>query len=293
MNKELICIIGLSGAGKSTALHVFEDMRYFTADGVPPVLAPEMVRLLLDPAVSTYGGVALGLDQRRTAFVEDLESARRKLVGMGITPRILFLEADPAVIMRRYATTRRPHPLERQGVGLEQAIFREMERLSPLRDSADIIINTTSKSLHDLRRDIQHRWSAGADGTSGTHTMKVNVISFGFKYGAPRESDLVFDLRFLPNPYFVEALRPLSGKDRAVADHVFAEPAAQEFRERMLGFIQYLLPLYEGEGRYRLTISLGCTGGRHRSVAMAEALTRLLTSHNYEVTLEHRHIDMA
>lgn len=290
MNKELICIIGLSGAGKSTALHVFEDMRYFTADGVPPVLAPDMVRLLLDPAVSTYGGVALGLDQRRTAFVDDVESARRKLVGMGITPRILFLEADPAVIMRRYATTRRPHPLERQGVGLEQAIFREMERLAPLRETADIVINTTSKSLHDLRHDIQHRWSAG---NNGTHAMKVNIVSFGFKYGAPRESDMVFDLRFLPNPYFVEALRPLSGKDRAVADHVFAEPAAQEFRDRLLDFIQYLLPLYEAEGRYRLTISIGCTGGRHRSVAMSEALSRTLASLNYEVTLEHRHVDMA
>lgn len=290
MSKEVIIVTGLSGAGKSTALHVFEDMRHFTADGVPPVLVPDMVRLLLDPAVPhQYEGIALGLDQRRSGFADDVASACRQLVGLGLKPLVLYLEADPAVIMRRYATTRRPHPLERQGVGLEQAIFREMERLSPLRDTADMLFDTSTFSLHDLRRHIQHRWNAGQ---ADKRSLKVNVLSFGFKYGAPREADLVFDLRFLPNPYFVESLRPLCGKDKPVVDHVFADAPAQEFRRRFLDFLQYLLPLYEAEGRYRLTVAIGCTGGRHRSVAMAEATAKALTSQQYEVTLEHRHMDL-
>lgn len=290
MSKEVIIVTGLSGAGKSTALHVFEDMRHFTADGVPPVLVSEMVRLLVDPAMPQYDGIALGLDQRRKGFAEDVASACRHLVGLGLKPIVLYLEADPAVLMRRYATTRRPHPLERQGVGLEQAIFSEMERLAPLRDTADMLFDTTSFSLHDLRRHIQHRWNAA--NSQDSRTLKVHLLSFGFKHGTPREADLVFDLRFLPNPYFVESLRPLSGKDKPVVDHIFAETPAQDFRQRFLDFLMYILPLYESEGRYRLTIAIGCTGGRHRSVAMAEATAKTLQGHRYEVTLEHRHIDL-
>lgn len=288
MNKKIFIITGLSGAGKSTALHVFEDMRHFTADGVPPVLVPDMVRLLIDPAVSQYEGIALGLDQRRSGFSEAVSLACRQLVGMGMKTVILYLEADPAIIMRRYATTRRPHPLERQGVGLEQAVFREMERLAPLRNTADMLLDTSHFSLHDLRRHIQQRWNAGSE---DNRLLKINVLSFGFKYGAPHEADLVFDLRFLPNPYFVEQLRPLSGQDSPVVEHIFADTSAQDFRQRFLDFLVYLLPMYEAEGRYRLTIALGCTGGRHRSVAMAEATARTLESQRYEVTLEHRHID--
>ena len=193
---------------------------------------------------------------------------------------------EQGVILRRYATTRRPHPLEREGMGLEEAMREERRRLVKVRDSADIVLDTSRFTLHDLRREIQRRWSETE--TAG-HAMRVNLISFGFKYGVPSEADMVFDLRCLPNPYFVEELRPLTGQNRAVADYVFAGEAARAFRERFLDFLRFALPYYDAEGRYRLTIGLGCTGGRHRSVAMTEAAAKALRQDGYVVGVEHRH----
>ena len=285
----LFIITGLSGAGKSTVLHVFEDMRLFTADGIPPELLPEMVRLLQTPSIDASIGVALGFDQRRGEFVPELEQAMHCLSGMGFRAQIIYLEADPAVIMRRYATTRRPHPLEREGVGLEQAVGEEIERLAPLREMADRIIDTSTFSIHDLRRVIQRRWNSRQE---RLRAIKVNLVSFGFKYGVPKEADLVFDLRFLPNPYFVEELRPLTGKDKAVSAHVFGETSGREFRKRLIDFMAFVLPLYDAEGRYRITIALGCTGGKHRSVAMTEALARALKRLDYTVSIEHRHMEL-
>ena len=289
MDIPVFLVIGLSGAGKSTVLHVFEDMRLFTADGVPPSLMPEMVRLLFDPSVQQAKGLALGVEQRRGEFFSELDEALHKLAAMNIRPKILFLEADPAIIMRRYATTRRPHPLEKEGIGLEQAIQDEAERLAPIREMADKVIDTSTYSIHDLRRVIQRRWSSTHE---QEHAIRVNIVSFGFKYGVPREADMVFDLRFLPNPYFVEELRPYSGIDKAVADYVFSEPAGKEFRRRLIDFITYLLPQYDAEGRYRITIAIGCTGGKHRSVAMAESLVRALKRQDYAVSIEHRHMEL-
>ena len=287
--KPVFIITGLSGAGKSTVLHVFEDMRLLTADGVPPGLMPEMVRLLQNPSVERSNGVALGFDQRRSEFREELDQALHRLARMGLRTQIIYLEADPAVIMRRYATTRRPHPLEREGVGLEQAIREEMERLAPVREIADKVIDTSAYSIHDLRRVIQRRWNSRQE---RLRNIKVNLISFGFKYGVPREADLVFDLRFLPNPYFIEELRPRTGKDKAVSDHVFSEPSGKEFKKRLIDFLGFLLPLYDAEGRYRITIALGCTGGKHRSVAVTEALMRALKRQDYTVSVEHRHMEL-
>lgn len=287
--KPVFIITGLSGAGKSTVLHVFEDMRLLTADGVPPGLMPEMVRLLQNPSVEHSSGVALGFDQRRSEFMEELDQALHRLASMGLRTQIIYLEADPVVIMRRYATTRRPHPLEREGVGLEQAIREEMERLAPVREIADKVIDTSAYSIHDLRRVIQRRWNSTQE---RLRNIKVNLISFGFKYGVPREADIVFDLRFLPNPYFVEDLRPRTGKDKAVADHVFSEPSGKEFKKRLIDFLGFLLPLYDAEGRYRITIALGCTGGKHRSVAVTEALMRALKRQDYTVSVEHRHMEL-
>ena len=288
-DKPIFIITGLSGAGKSTVLHVFEDMRLFTADGVPPELMPEMVRLLQSSSVEPSHGIALGFDQRRSEFMTELDQALHRLSGMGFRTKILYLEADPAVIMRRYATTRRPHPLEREGVGLEQAVREEMERLAPVREIADKVIDTSSFSIHDLRRIIQRKWNSTLE---RLHTIKINLISFGFKYGVPREADLVFDLRFLPNPYFVEELRPQTGKESAIAEYVFSEPLGKEFKKRLIDFLSFLLPLYDAEGRYRITIALGCTGGKHRSVAMTEALMRALKRQDYTVSVEHRHMEL-
>lgn len=285
----LIVVSGLSGAGKSTALHVFEDLRMFTADGVPPSLLPEMVRLLMESSRPRFQGMAFGLDQRRGAFAEEMHAAFERLASRGLRPQLLFLEAEPTVLTRRYATTRRPHPLEREGVGLEQAMHEEMKNLQTVRESADLILDTSSCSIHDLRRIIQRRWKNSKE---HLRAIRVNLISFGFKYGVPREADLVFDLRFLPNPYFVETLRPLTGRDKAVSQYVLESESGKIFRKKFLDFLTFLIPLFENEGRYRLSIALGCTGGRHRSVAVTEAVAATLTRLDYAVSVEHRHIDL-
>lgn len=284
------CIVtGLSGAGKSTALQVFEDLRYFSVDGLPASLAPEMVGMMERPSMSHFKGIALGMDMRQNNFPDEINEALSAMTAKGIRPLLLFLEADVQELMRRYATTRRPHPLEREGMGLEAALSAERRSLRPLREMADLVIDTSHFSIHDLRRAIQKRWS----GNKGKlRAIRVNVISFGFKYGVPREADLVFDLRFLPNPYFIESLRPLCGKDKAVADHVLASPAAQKFKSKLLDLLFFMLPLMEAEGRYRVAIAVGCTGGRHRSVAMAEEILQALLQADYPATLEHRHLEL-
>ena len=329
-----VCIVtGLSGAGKSTAVQVFEDLRYFAVDGLPASLAPEMAAMMERPSMSHFMGIALGMDMRQSNFPDEINDALSVMAAKGIRPLLLFLEADAQELMRRYATTRRPHPLEREGMGLEAALAAERNRLRPLREMADLVIDTSPMpvspsplsavrelslhwffflmirppprstrtvtllhdalpicfSIHDLRRSIQKRWSGNKD---KLRAIRVNVISFGFKYGVPREADTVFDLRFLPNPYFVEELRPLCGKDKAVADYVFASPSAVEFRKKLLDLLFFMLPLMEAEGRYRITIAVGCTGGRHRSVAMAEELSQALRQADYPTSLEHRHLEL-
>ena len=285
-----VCIVtGLSGAGKSPAVQVFEDLRYFAVDGLPASLAPEMAAMMERPSMSHFMGIALGMDMRQSNFPDEINDALSVMAAKGIRPLLLFLEADAQELMRRYATTRRPHPLEREGMGLEAALAAERNRLRPLREMADLVIDTSRFSIHDLRRSIQKRWSGNKD---KLRAIRVNVISFGFKYGVPREADTVFDLRFLPNPYFVEELRPLCGKDKAVADYVFASSSAVEFRKKLLDLLFFMLPLMEAEGRYRITIAVGCTGGRHRSVAMAEELSQALRQADYPTSLEHRHLEL-
>lgn len=285
-----VCIVtGLSGAGKSTALKVFEDMGHFVVDGLPASLAPEMVNMMSRPSMSHFKGIALGMDLRQSNFLDEINEALSDLTAQNIRPMLLFLECTVQELLRRYATTRRPHPLEREGMGLETALLSERNSLRPLREMADLVVDTSRFSIHDLRRAIQKRWS---DSKSKLRAIKVNVISFGFKYGVPREADFVFDLRFLTNPYFVEELRPLSGKDKAVAQYVFDQPNAREFRTKLMDLLLFMLPLMETEGRYRVTIAVGCTGGRHRSVAMAEEITQALKQADYPTTLEHRHLEL-
>lgn len=283
---ERIIITGLSGAGKSTVLQVLEDLNFFTADGLPPDLIPKFYALFQRPGMDHFRGLALGVDFRRGATMTMLDEALAKVRDMASRPVLVYVEARPEVILRRYATTRRPHPLEQEGLGLEQAMAVEQSRLAPVRAAADTVIDTSSFNLHDLRREIQRRW--GKTPTLA-HAMRVNLISFGFKYGVPHEADTVFDVRFLPNPYFVEDLRPLSGQDQAIVDYVFADEPAREFRDRWLDFLLFLLPYYDAEGRYRLSLAVGCTGGRHRSVALTEIAAKALRQAGYAVTLEHRH----
>lgn len=286
--RPLILVTGFSGAGKSTALQVFEDIGYFTADGLPPNMLEEIFQLFNKPDMAHFKGLALGIDFRRAKFEEAL-SALNAIRSQGGNPLLLFLSAKPEALLRRYGTTRRPHPLEREGFSLEAAMKAEMARLYHVRQNADVVIDTSAYSLHDLRRDLQRRFG---ESNTQIHCMRVHILSFGFKYGLPADAELVFDARCLPNPYFNEALRPLSGKEAPVSAFVLNSAEGSVFVESFLPFMQEILPLYDKEGRYRLCIAIGCTGGRHRSVALAELLAQNLRQNGYTVQVEHRHLEL-
>ena len=288
--KDLVIVIltGLSGSGKSTALRVFEDLGFFCVDGLPVSLVPKLMSLFDDKGGQRYKGLALGMDVRQADLDTDWGATLAHIKVKDVAPQIIFFEADTGEIIRRYATTRRPHPLESAERGLEQAVLEERERMRPLRDAADMVLDTTHFTIHDLRRKLQEKW-ASIRPASGV--LKVHVMSFGFKYGPPSEADMVFDLRFLPNPYFDKELRERTGKEAAVRDYVLAEDPGREFIRRLNEFLLYLLPLYAKEGRFRLTLAFGCTGGRHRSVAVAESVFDTLSKAGYNISLEHRHIE--
>lgn len=285
----VVVVSGLSGSGKSTALAVFEDMGFFTVDGLPASFAAQMVEVVTREGRQHYRGIALGMDLRQSEFSREFEKALLSMRELGYPPYVLFFEAKAEVLLTRYATTRRPHPLEREGLGLEQALGLERERLRRLRKTADLVVDTSTYSIHDLRRIIREKWK---DLSHLSKILKVHIITFGFKYGTPAEADMVFDLRFLPNPYFIPELKPLSGLDVPVADFVLKHNPGKEFFRRLLDFLEYILSQYEIEGRFRLTIAIGCTGGRHRSVAVADALAKALRAEQYALTIEHRHLDL-
>jgi UPF0042 nucleotide-binding protein len=285
----LVVVTGLSGAGKSSALNVFEDLGFFCVDGIPSSMVSRLISLFKDENPRDYRGLAIGMDIRQHGFMHEGETGLPALTQEGHRLQLVFLEAATEVLLRRYATTRRPHPLECRELGLEQALEKERELLEPLRREAELVIDTSDFSIHDLRRHLQEEWDFLSDTSQG---LRIHIISFGFKYGVPKEADLVFDLRFLPNPFFEEALRPLSGMDEQVASYVLEDEPGKGFIRRFLDFLNFILPLYAREGRYRLTMALGCTGGRHRSVAVAAAVHRRLLNNSYRVTVENRHLEL-
>ena len=272
-------------------LHVFEDMGYFTVDGLPPDLASDMLNVLNEHSLARYKGLVMGIDTREPDYLPLLNRAFAKIEPQGFKPFILFIEASPDVLVRRYATTRRPHPLEREGFNLEQAMLEEKQHLAALRDMADLVLDTSRYNIHELRRSIQKKWS-NLQTQEGLRLLRVNLISFGFKYGLPAETEIAFDLRFLPNPYFAPHLRELTGRDRPVADYVLNSEEGRKFYLMLEAFLLDTLPMFEAEGRFRVSIAIGCTGGKHRSVAFAEALNNALTKAGYLVTLEHRHMSL-
>ncbi len=286
-NFSVVAVSGLSGAGKSTAINVFEDMGFYCVDGLPLNFLPDVARQLLDSGSGNYRGLAVGLDLRQKGFFRAWREVKRQFEDMGIELRGVFVEAASQVIVQRYAQTRRPHPLESDEVGLEQALIREREGLSSFREEADLVLDTSSFSIHDLRRNLQRKWDAVLHGEPG---MRLHIISFGFKYGVPLEADMLIDLRFLPNPYFEPDLRPLTGEEKTVYNYVLGGDMGRNFIHRFKEFLDFLLPLYQEEGRYRLTLALGCTGGMHRSVSVALALSEFLRTQGYALSLEHRHI---
>jgi RNase adapter protein RapZ len=282
MALQLVVVTGMSGAGRSTALRALEDLGHFCVDNIPPALIPQLIELL------EKGGelprVAIGVDVRTGGFLEGATRVLDGLTAGGHHVELLFLESQDNELVRRFSETRRAHPLA-PGGNLLAAIQRERERVAPLRARAGLIIDTTGLSVHDLRRSLVEYIARGG----ARARMVTRVVSFGYKYGLPVDADLVFDLRYLPNPHFVAELKPLTGLDEAVTQFVFAAPESQELLTDLTQLLSKLLPRYEREGKAYLTICIGCTGGQHRSVAMAEALAAQLRSLG-EVMVEHRDI---
>lgn len=282
-NLHVVVVTGLSGAGRSTALRVLEDLGFFCVDNLPPSLAPALVTTLAaDPDLDRLG---LGIDVRTGDFLEEAASVLETLARAGHVVEVVFLDCADEILVRRFSETRRPHKLA-PGGDLWQAIQHERTRLAPLRALSSQVFDTTRSSVHDLKRDVVAFVQRGAAGGR----MVTRVVSFGFKYGLPTDADLVFDLRHLPNPYFVPDLRPLSGQDAPVADYVMSAPATQEIYDDIRGLLDRALPRYEQEGKAYLTVAIGCTGGRHRSVATAERLTEELREGGRHVVLAHRDV---
>ncbi|MEZ6852243.1 RNase adapter RapZ [Halodesulfovibrio aestuarii] len=286
----VIIIAGLSGAGKSSALKVFEDMAYYTIDGLPMSMTSEFMDVLTECGLESYKGIVLGVDVRQCSFKSEWTTAINKLVADGYSPTVIFLESRADVILRRYKETRRPHPFEGNGIGLEQAMTNERALMAPARAEADFIFDTSEYSIHDLRRVLQRRWQSEENDMKG---LKVHLMSFGFKHNTPSEADMIFDLRFLPNPHHDPELRPYSGQDAPVVSYVLKNSVGQTYLRKLEDLLHFTLLQMEKEGRYRITIGFGCTGGRHRSVAVTEAIFEFLKKSDFAVSKEHRHINLA
>ena len=278
---HIVIVTGMSGAGRSTALHVLDDLGFFCVDNLPPRLASELVGMLAPE--KAFKRVGLGIDVRTGTFLEGATEVLDTLVVAGHTVEVLFLDANDETLVRRFSETRRPHPLA-PGGDIVAAIQKERERMAPLRARTTHVIDTTDLSVHDLRR-LLVEWVAG---TGAKRTMTTRIVSFGFKYGIPVDADLVFDLRYLPNPHFVPELKPHLGTDPRVAKFVLDAPETGELLEDLERMLARLLPRYEREGKAYLTVAVGCTGGRHRSVAIAEELARRLRTKEREIVVVHR-----
>jgi RNase adapter protein RapZ len=283
---ELVIITGMSGAGRSTTANVLEDLGWFVVDNLPPALLPTLAELG-GRAQGNVPRMAAVVDVRSRSFFADLTQAIAQLKNDGINPRIVYLEADDAAIVRRHEAVRRPHPL--QGTRrLVDGIALERDMLGDLRADADIIIDTSGLNVHELSAKVLQAFEE--DGRTGLH---ATLISFGYKYGLPVDADLVADCRFLPNPHWVPELRPLTGLDDAVRDYVFAQPGATGFLDAASGLLSRYEQGYVGEGKHYATIAIGCTGGRHRSVAVSAELARRLREDGVEVQLTHRDVERA
>ena len=281
---EFVIISGLSGAGKSKAASFMEDMGFFCVDNLPAPLIPKFAELGMAGA-GEYDRVVLVSDVRSGTNFDSLFEALDALKAMKCDYRILFMEADDEVIIKRYKETRRSHPLAEERDSLEEAIALEREMLAPLRQRAEHIIDTSNLSTAKLKGELRRLFDRGGSSAS---RMEVKVGSFGFKHGLPMEADLVFDVRFLPNPYYVPELRPLTGLDAGVRDYVSASAQTGEFVERLGELMSWLLPKYEEEGKTALVVAVGCTGGHHRSVAVAHALAERLRAAGWPVSESHR-----
>ena len=278
---KLFIVSGISGAGKSTVLYALEDLGFYCIDNLPVALIPRLVELW-ESSRDDVRRVALGIDVREGHFLDAFPHVFNELHAAGVAFEVLYLEASDEVLVRRFSETRRPHPAAAGGLPAD-GIRRERERMRGLRDVADRIVDTSALTVHQLRdalRDLIARPEPGI--------MTVSLVSFGYKFGLPTDADLALDCRFLPNPYFVEELREKTGLDVPVAEYVLGRPETHEFLAHVSDLLAFALPRYQREGKSYLTIALGCTGGRHRSVVLVEELRRRLAERGHRVLVRHR-----
>ncbi len=289
MSRELVVVTGMSGAGKTLAIHVFEDLNFYCIDNLPPGLMPEAARLLTEDRTDVKG-LALVVDSRAGAMfdrlIETFDAMRDSPVDGFQRPKVLFLDASDEVLVQRFKETRRRHPLVTDTRGIMESIRYERELLSPLKERADKIIDTTKLEPLGLRKAIERYFS----GQSPAESLVITVVSFGFKHGIPLEADVVFDVRFLANPHYVPRLRPYDGNCEPVRDYVMADPLTEPLLKRLFDLVEFSIPQYAREGKAYLTIAIGCTGGRHRSVVVANELAKFLSDRDYNVIVEHRDV---
>lgn len=283
--KSLVLITGMSGSGRNTAASVLEEMGWYVADNLPPELIMRMVELSFE-ADSPVERLAIVTDVRSRAFAGSLGEVLDGLRNEGRQPYVIFFDANDDTLIARYDSVRRTHPLQENGT-LSQGIAAERQMLLPIKGMSDLVVDTSDMSVHDLRRELEHQLSDTA-----SKIQQITIESFGFKHGAPRDADMLFDVRFLPNPYWVPQLRAGRGTNKAVADYVLSQPESQGFLDNVTNLIELILPGYRREGKGFMTIAVGCTGGHHRSVAMSEALAKKLEGvSGINVNVVHRDID--
>jgi len=281
---HLVIVTGMSGAGRSLAGKDLEDLGFEVVDNLPPALITDVVgHVALEDRPSAR--LAVVVDSRRGLEFDELERAVFRLAVSGVRTSVLFLDASDEALLNRYSENRRPHPVA--GGSISESIATEREALADVRARADVVIDTTDRSVHDLRELLAEAFS----GEFPEQPIRVSIRSFGFKYGAPREADLLFDGRFLPNPHWVPALRPRIGTDPEVSEYVLGTDDASEFLDKITDLVEFLLPRFKDEGKAYVSIGIGCTGGRHRSVAIAEELGKRLVQTGVDVSVRHRDID--
>lgn len=281
-SRQLVILTGLSGSGKGSVLRTFEDLGFYCVDNLPVSFIPSFAQLSMDDGEITRA--ALLVDAREGEQLKKLPDVFRKL-RRDYPATLVFIEASNEALARRFSETRRPHPMGAD-LSVAEGIRMERERMAPIREIADVVIDTTKFTVHELRRFIIDQFEK-----AGHRPLLVSLVSFGYRYGLPADADLVFDVRFLPNPHFVAKLRPYSGKNPRVARYIRSFKQTGEFLRRIEGLLGYLIPHYIREGKSYLTIAFGCTAGRHRSVAMAEAVGKSLEKRGYMTKMEHRDLE--
>ncbi len=284
---RFVVVTGMSGGGKRTALKMLEDAGFYCVDNLPVSLVEKFVELLSTPN-SEITKAALGLDIRSNQKFGEVEGVLDKLKASGYSFEILFLDANDQVLIKRYKESRRLHPLETGGGRIEEGVKEEREILANLKKKADYVIDTSNLLTRELKEELDRIFVKNEEYNS----LMVNIVSFGFKYGMPSDCDLVFDVRFLPNPFYIDELKHQTGNDKGVQDYVMSFPEAHEFMDKLTDLIEFLIPNYIKEGKYQLVIGIGCTGGRHRSVTLANALyDRMKNKGDYGLKLSHRDVN--